>query len=683
MEILMKRFKASWGMLFFFVLFAGACSTTGSKRVAHRHSLGNNLGKLNRFDIPVVVNDPVIAQIDYLLSDKIRFKRYLARSTRYEAWMKEILRQEGIPKDLFYLALIESGFSNQALSRARALGPWQFMRATGKLYGLKSNYWLDERKDPEKSTRAAARYLKKLYNDYGDWYLALAAYNAGEGKVNRAMQHSDSSDFWKLSAPGTHYLKEETKNYVPRFLAAAILAKFPEKFNIGSIDYETPIPFEEVIVDGSIDLQVAAKLVSADFEDLKYLNPELNQSITPPQNYSLRIPKGSKEKFMEGYASLDPTEREIQFIRHKVRSGDTPARIAKRYHISTKNLLATNAIQDKNGKLKVGSTVLIPISPSSPLTYASSQKEEGSYKVRRGDTLSSIAKREGMSVTALQNVNALKGYHLKVGQNLKVVRSVTSEEPVLLAYNETRRSRKGHMNGVEWLIRQDNEEAKTQEVSDVKEEEVEEEIIGQVSSRASKRSILNEKGLFLAQTPNVEENDLGESFTTKPPQPAEQVVVFPKNEMPQWVTYHVNKKDTLASIAKQFDVTVADLKKINSLEHGIKPGQKIYISLKPQEPSAETRGVAYVEDEVKKPAARKTKHIVQRGDTLIKVAKVYGVSVRDLKNWNQLSGNTLKVGKSLRLIPLPKSKTRVAATRALANPSSETAVAGQPASDEF
>jgi len=277
-----------------------------------------------------------------------------------------IMQEQGLPKEFFYLAMIESGFSNQAASSARATGTWQFMSATAKLFGMRINYWLDERKDPVKSTVAASRYLKHLYARFGDWYLAMAAYNAGPGTVNRSIRKSKTRDFWKISK--TRFLPKETKNYVPKMLAALILAKNPEKhgFDVKK-DPRKMIPHEGVHLDKPIDLAEVSNKLNIPLKTIKYWNPELRKNITPPPSqlkksngtYYLRLPP----EHVEAFETIKPQLALIEvkdILLHKISSGDTLYQIARRYKVPMKKLLKINPNLSPR-TLRIGKQIAVPV----------------------------------------------------------------------------------------------------------------------------------------------------------------------------------------------------------------------------------------------------------------------------------------------------------------------------------
>jgi membrane-bound lytic murein transglycosylase D len=264
MTIFMKRFILLVICVTFGTMLVTSC-TKGrrvrySKADRQRFIQMHNLGDLPKSDVPLEINERVIAWMDYFSGSGARhFNNYLERSGAYIPMMRAILKKYGLPQDLVYIALIESGFNNHAHSHASAVGQWQFIGSTARHYGLRVDSWVDERRDPVKSTHAAAQYLKKMYGDYGDWYLVMAGYNAGEGRVNRAIADSGSKNFWVHADPDKKYLKAETRDYVPKYIAATIMAKMPEKFGFKNVEYDKPLDYDVVTIDSQTDLEVAGK----------------------------------------------------------------------------------------------------------------------------------------------------------------------------------------------------------------------------------------------------------------------------------------------------------------------------------------------------------------------------------------------------------------------------------------
>ncbi len=343
---------------------------------------GEQLKKEPDFDIPIVINEKVEQFIHYFQTTRRdRFVTWLARSGRYIPVMKKLLKEHGLPEDLVYMAFIESGFDPYAYSRSKAVGPWQFIYLTGKRYGLRVNWWVDERRDPEKSTIAAAKYLKDLYETFACWYLAAAGYNAGEYKIVKAMKRYRTEDFWKLTK--VRYLKRETKNYVPLMIAAALVVKDPEKYGFADVEYQEPLRYEKVKVPELTSLSLVAKACETSLEEIKDLNPELQRGVTPPNetDYEIKIPFRKKDLFLVTFEILQPFEK-FQFKTHLVKKGETLKGIAKLYRVDLEPLLEINHLT-KTSRISKGMTLFIPISKDEeikPLVMA--KKKNG--KVRNG-----------------------------------------------------------------------------------------------------------------------------------------------------------------------------------------------------------------------------------------------------------------------------------------------------------
>jgi membrane-bound lytic murein transglycosylase D len=287
-----------------------------------------------------------------------RFKRYLSRSGKYLRMMKNILREEGVPEDIAYLPLIESGFYPYAYSRSRASGLWQFIRATGRRYGLKINWWVDERRDPVKSTHAAARYLKDLHKMFGSWSLALAGYNAGEGKIRRALKKTKAKDFWSIMR--TMKIKPETRNYVPKFIAARRIAMDPEAYGFTNIEYQDDFIYDEVTLEFPLSLDVIAKSSGTTVKIIKDLNPELRRWSTPPvDTYKLRVPRGTRDLFLANLPKI-PAAQRVTVKVHIVRSGDTVSEISHRYSVPQRAIISYNRLGRK-ALIRPGQRLIIPI----------------------------------------------------------------------------------------------------------------------------------------------------------------------------------------------------------------------------------------------------------------------------------------------------------------------------------
>ncbi len=295
-----------------------------------------------------------------LFTEKIKekFSLWLSRSGKYLDLMKEILKEKDVPEEIVFLPLIESGFNPYAYSRARAVGYWQFIASTAKKYGLKINWWRDERRDPVKSTEAAADYLKDLYEMFGSWNLAMAAYNAGEGKILKALNKTKTDDYWSLL--DTKYLKRETKEYVPKFIAASLIANSPQDFGFEDLEYHPPLNYDRVTISSPVDLEIIADCAETTVEVIKELNPELRRWCTPPDvsEYTLRVPEGKKDIFLKNLSQI-PEEKLFTVDIYKVKKGDTFKRISKKTGIPVQIILDLNSLE-KIMPLKEGTKIYLP-----------------------------------------------------------------------------------------------------------------------------------------------------------------------------------------------------------------------------------------------------------------------------------------------------------------------------------
>lgn len=381
-------------------------------------------------DFPVELNDTVLASID-LYQGRLRdwFGEALTRGGRYLPYIRETFAREGIPQDLAYVALVESAFKTSAYSRAKARGVWQFMPATGRHYGLQQDWWVDERSDPKKATEAAAKYLKSLYELFGDWNLALAGYNAGEGRVSRSMKKYKANDFWSLAK--TRGLARETRNYVPLIHAAIVVAKAPEKYGF-TVTPDAPLAYDRVAVQGAVDLRTIAECAGADIEDVRQLNPELRRLATPAnRTFDVRIPPGVGEAAKTCLDSL-PADKRLRFRTHTVARGQTLSVIGRRYGLTARDLAAANGFSVSR-RLLIGQELIVPYEPRTTTRTAKARpapasrapsiqtREDAvrlSYKIKRGDTLSGIASQYGTTVGAIKSWNGLRSTRLAVGQVL-------------------------------------------------------------------------------------------------------------------------------------------------------------------------------------------------------------------------------------------------------------------------
>ena len=374
--------------------------------------------KTTQSDLPLLINDYVAGYINYFSTrGKGTFERALARSGRYREMILRIFQEEGVPRDLIYLAQAESGFHPLALSRAGARGMWQFMASRASGYGLQRNWWVDDRQDPERATRAAARHLKDLYQEFGDWYLAMAAYNSGPGNVQQAVRRTGYADFWELYKRDV--LPAETKNYVPIILAMTIMSKNPAQYGLEDVVPDSADTYDKVIVDYPVDLRLVAECVDTPIERLDELNPSLLRGTTPKdQSFELRLPEGTKPKYETAIAAI-PKDKRVLWRYHKVDSGDTLASIARKYHTTERAIASANDLAGQ--ELRADSKLVIPMNGPVPSEKAVAySKRPTRYKVRKGDTVLSVADDFGVPPESLRRWNRLKGNQLRRGRLLVI-----------------------------------------------------------------------------------------------------------------------------------------------------------------------------------------------------------------------------------------------------------------------
>ena len=408
-----------------------------SKRILEIYASRNIVVNGNHNAIPLDMNRHVEAEIKRFTVgvEKDFFLRALKRSGRYRPQIVAELKEAGLPEELSWLPLIESGFNVKALSRARALGLWQFIPSTGYKFGLKRDRFIDERMDPDKATRAAIAYLRELHSIFGDWTTVLAAYNCGEGRVLRVIKSQNVNyldNFWDLY----ERLPRETARYVPRFLATLHILSTPEKYGIDLAQIDPPLDFETATIDRQIHLKDAAKVLGVPEATLREINPELRYKILPPTSYGLKVPVGTTELLIAQIDDIRPASLpQPAFIYHRVRSGETLSTIARRYRTSVARIQRANNLRSSHF-IRAGKRLKIP---GNGTTYAASPPEQPQttpaqmpayHLVRRGDSLWNIASKYGTTTEDIQKLNGLTGTHLYEGQKLKLA---TTPPPVQMA----------------------------------------------------------------------------------------------------------------------------------------------------------------------------------------------------------------------------------------------------------
>lgn len=395
-------------------------------------------------DIPIPTNDRVLRYVE-LFQGRLRefLAEGLSRGAQYLPMIQATFRAEGLPLDLAYIPLIESAFKPTALSRAKARGVWQFMRGTALENGLTADWYVDERADPVKATQAAARYLKTLHGMFGEWHLAMASYNGGHGRVKRAMTRSRKNDFWSLTAT-TRYLPRETREYVPMILAAIIIAKNPDQYDFDIVPMTAPAT-ETVVVPPALDLRRVAEWASVPMDDIQTLNPEFRRWTTPIKagEYTIKVPLGTGDKVREGLAAAGPSQLNAMQT-HTVKRGETLTTIARKLRVSRADLAEANYLK-VTSRVTAGTRLIIPRMPSAALLARATAGElentaeaiatdllkdttavdqapaaRRTYQVRRGDTLSAIARKTGTTIAQLTDWNKLTTTTLKIGTRLLI-----------------------------------------------------------------------------------------------------------------------------------------------------------------------------------------------------------------------------------------------------------------------
>jgi membrane-bound lytic murein transglycosylase D len=395
------------------------------------------------YDFPITMNKQVEFYLNlFQTKQRSYFERWLARSTRYLPYIKANLREAGLPQDLAYLAMIESGYNPSAYSKSHAVGLWQFISSTGKNYGLRIDSWVDERREPEKATLAAIDYLNFLYNEFGSWYLAVAAYNAGEGKIGRGIKKYKTDDFWVLASKD--YLALETKRYVPKLIAAILIAKEPERYGFTNIEYQEPEKYDVIKVPPMTDLNAVAMAGKFDVKTIRTLNNELLKDFAPPGQsaYKMRIPHGSHNLVTANLSRLHPVVT-TDYKTHVVNKGDTLTAISKRYNINKTTLLKANNLH--SAKLLAGQRLRIPYqttkyvllkegeTPASRFASADGGGKLFLHEVKKGETLSKVASQYNVKPDIIMQWNNLESVHkIRAGQHLALYLDQRSQ-PVQIA----------------------------------------------------------------------------------------------------------------------------------------------------------------------------------------------------------------------------------------------------------
>lgn len=594
---------------------------------------------VSQFTLPVEFNERVMQEIYYMTNGARKFTEgSLNRKTAYDSLIYAKMEEMGMPKDLIYLALVESGFKVKAYSRAKASGMWQFIPETGKRYGLEVDYWVDMRRNPEMATMAALKYLKRLHDEFNDWLLAMASYNCGEGRVRRLVKEMMADSTWDSTKTVTYWdlaLPKETMRYVPRILAAMVVGHFPEHYDM-KIEKQTLPDYDTVTVFDSFPLEEVAKLLKVTEDTLRTLNMELVKWCTPPNkdSYLLRLPVGTRSAFVEGYDKMEKNNFSSMH-HHKVKRGESLGSIARQYGISVSELKLANDM--KNDRIRAGKSLLIPIKVTPKKSTGKKPVKVKTYVVQLGDNLASVARLFGVSQESLRVWNSMDAASvIKQGDTIFVSKpELKPSDEVEAAAVERRPLQKGERYVVQ---------SKDTYTAIAKSYGVPVMMLLQANGGYFKRLSVGDS-LVIPEfvQPKAKAAPKADSKKQEPLVKKSEAKSDAKKSDAKKAdaknadVYTVQSGDNLFAIAKKFGTSVADIQALNNMgeSSSIYPGQKLKVSGKaPQAPAASENEII---------------HEVKKGEGLWDIARQYKVTIEEIVKWNGLNDTRIKAGDKLKI----------------------------------
>lgn len=574
---------------------------------------------VSQFTLPVRFNERVLQEIYYMTNSARAFMSgSLNRKTAYDSLIYAQLDAAKMPRDLIYLALVESGFKLKAYSRAKASGMWQFIPETGKRYGLEVDYWVDMRRNPELATMAALKYLNRLHDEFGDWLLAMAAYNCGEGRVRRLLREMQADSTRDTSVAVTYWdleLPKETMRYVPRILAAMVIGHYPEQYEM-TVEQTYRPDFDTVTVFDSFPLEEVAKLLKVTEDTLRSLNMELVKWCTPPnkESYLLRLPVGTRTAFVDGYDKMEKNSFS-SWHHHKVRKGENLGVIARQYGIKVSELQQANDM--KSSRIRAGQTLLIPIkvTPKPKSSKGKKPHKVRTYIVQSGDDVASVARKFGISQDSVRAWNSLDvAAIVKTGDTLVVSKP---EPKPQVESDRPQKDRPKISKGAKYAVREGDtfaDIAKSYGVPVV--------MLMQANQGFSRRLTVGDSLVIPEYVKKKAE---------KKPAKSESKPAAKKTSNEKVSVYVVQQGDNLSSISRKFGTSVAKIQELNSMgkSTSLSVGQKLKVASVPE--------------------AEYKVHTVKKGEGLWDIARQYNVTIEDIVKWNDLNDTKIKMGEKLKI----------------------------------